>query len=138
MRAYIQHNKDGQCININSYNAYTGFFEMGYEVIPYTNILEIEGRERKDVVHGNIGQVQKAWNMMGIPEPEMLDYPEQLKLFMGREYQISTLDEACHEKSGRSLRNPSKIIKYSQVLYSGYSGICSQPAVFQGKPKFIF
>jgi len=50
MKAYIQHRDTSQRLNINCYIACEGFRKMGFEIVSFKTIKEIENLEQETVV----------------------------------------------------------------------------------------
>lgn len=91
MRPYIQAKK-GMPGGINLFNAYQGFSEMALECVLFEDAETLGTSQRSDVVVGGLGVVQHALSRFGV-EPVHIDYPHELKKYMGRHVWMSTLDE---------------------------------------------
>jgi len=76
----------------STYAAFYGFALMGCEIC-FFDAKEgpPEGLHRSDIVVGWIGNVKKALMNLGIEPPLELDYPEDLRPFLGRKIWKSTL-----------------------------------------------
>lgn len=78
--------------SVNMANAMYGFLEMGAEVIPYHIIDDIYDKVlREDIVVDYIDQSNAIFNKFGV-SPELPDYPEALKQFIGRKIWRDTID----------------------------------------------
>ena len=93
MPVYIQ-KKNGEFINLNCFNAYDGFQQMGYEVIAFEKPeLSLLSLASDDIVCGNIGTVYQALEQIGILRPPVLNIPEELHGFCGRTISTKTLGD---------------------------------------------
>lgn len=95
MRAFIPKGKTQQFISNeitseNAYAAYYGFSTLGWEVVFYEGNPP-ENLSRGDVVVGFIGQVRRALENLGIQPPDEIDYPEEIRGYLGRNVWRSTL-----------------------------------------------
>lgn len=90
MRVFIQKDNDGEFVSEPCYVAYHGFAQMGWEIVPYVDNPP-EGLSREDVVVGWIGSVKKGLRNLGITPPLELDYPEELRSYLGRKVWQSTM-----------------------------------------------
>lgn len=72
------------------YTAYNGFTALGFECIPFTEKAELDYICRDDIVVGGIGMVNYRLNKLGIEVPS-IDYPEELKSYLGRNIWTDTL-----------------------------------------------
>lgn len=76
----------------NIANAMYGFRELGAEIIPYHTIDEIYDRvERADIVLDYIDQCNTIFGKFGVV-PYIPDYPENMKMFLGRNIWRDTID----------------------------------------------
>ena len=55
MKAYIQSHENGIPHNYNFMNAYQGFYEMGFEVIPFHDNERFQESKKEDIVVGYVG-----------------------------------------------------------------------------------
>lgn len=84
MKVYLQCHKNNIPHNYNFMNAYQGFHEMGFEIVPFHVHDEIlRESNREDVVVGYIGTVRSRLHDFGMTAPEM-DYPDELRQYLGR------------------------------------------------------
>jgi hypothetical protein len=87
----------GEFINKNVYNAWYGFTRMGVWADSFVAPDLYDGKVElaKDVVVvGGIGCVRTALAQLGAPEPENIDYPDELLPFLRRRVRRSTIREA--------------------------------------------
>lgn len=103
MRVFIPKGKSHHFISneISSepaFVAYYGFSMMGWEVVFYEGNPPTD-LSRGDVVVGFIGQVRTAWENLGITPPEEIDYPEEIRSFLGRDVWKSTLHKIYTDDS---------------------------------------
>jgi hypothetical protein len=79
---YVQTNLDGEWINENCYKAARGFYERGYEVLPFTSDELHDGKlqlSRDTIVCGGVHQVRSALESIGVRPPDLFDYPHCLR-----------------------------------------------------------
>lgn len=93
MRVYIQ-SKRGTPLDVNSYAAYQGFNDMGFETRFYEEISELTSLNYEDIVVGGIGAVRGRLAMLGLDRDE-LNYPSELQEYLGRRVWASTLHTVC-------------------------------------------
>ena len=78
--------------NYNFANAMYGFRELGAEIVPYHTIDEIYDKvDREDIVLDYIDQCNVIFRKFGV-EPHIPDYPESMKVFLGRKIWKDTID----------------------------------------------
>lgn len=90
MKAYIRIKHTGEFFNQNCYDVYTGCMELGIKVVPFKAVYCIEDNEPEDLVVGTLDDVEVAMENFGV-HLEPMDYPEDLKEFLGRKIWKSTL-----------------------------------------------
>jgi hypothetical protein len=90
-QVHIEKGTDGEILNSNLYAAYEGFSKMQYDISFYTDPKTIYAH-RDAIVCGTVGSVRMSLLMHRITPPP-LDYPEELKAYLGREIWPSTLGE---------------------------------------------
>jgi hypothetical protein len=95
MRVFIpkgktQHFISNEITSENAYCAYYGFSTLGWEVVFYEGNPP-EGLFRSDVVVGWISQVRMALENLGITVPNEIDYPEEIRHYLGRKVWNSNL-----------------------------------------------
>lgn len=92
MKVYIQSYENGIPHNYNFMNAYQGFYEMGFEVVPFHDNDIFQGSNKEDVVVGYVGTVRARLADFGIITPEM-DYPDELLKYLGRKIWQTKMNE---------------------------------------------
>lgn len=92
MKANIQSYENGIPHNYNFMNAYQGFYEMGFEVIPFHDNERFQESNKEDIVVGYVGTVRARLADFGIITPEM-DYPDELKQYLGRRIWQTKMNE---------------------------------------------
>lgn len=92
MKAYIQSYENGIPHNYNFMNAYQGFYEMGFEVIPFHDNERFQESNKEDIVVGYVGTVRARLADFGIITPEM-DYSDELKQYLGRRIWQTKMNE---------------------------------------------
>ena len=92
MKAYIQSYENGIPHNYNFMNAYQGFYEMGFEVIPFHDNERFRESNKEDIVVGYVGTVRARLADFGIITPEM-DYPDELQEYLGRKIWQTKMNE---------------------------------------------
>ncbi len=92
MKAYIQSHENGIPHNYNFMNAYQGFYEMGFEVIPFHDNERFQESKKEDIVVGYVGTVRARLADFGIITPEM-DYPDELQKYLGRKIWQTKMNE---------------------------------------------
>ena len=60
MKAYIQHRDSNQRLNINCYLACEGFRQMGFEIVHFKELQEIDDLEQEAVVVAGIGVIYEG------------------------------------------------------------------------------
>ncbi|MGH1335982.1 MAG: ATP-grasp domain-containing protein [Aureispira sp.] len=98
MQAYIQTNTQGDYFNINAYVAADGFQQLGWEVVKFHSIEEVEGADSSVVLVGGIGMVRKRLEQLGIKQDYEIEYPEELRLFLKRKVWQSTLQKIIQQE----------------------------------------
>lgn len=94
-KAYIKQ-RENFPMNENCAAALLGFIELGIETAPFYGFDDVKNLD--DVgpevcVHGHIGDVLLALDKINKPRPAPLDYPEELKEYLGRNIYKTTLSE---------------------------------------------
>ena len=76
----------------NFANAMYGFRELGAEITPYHTIDEIyDNVDKEDIVLDYIDQCNTIFRKFGV-EPNLPDYPDKMKPFLGRKIWKDTID----------------------------------------------
>lgn len=89
MKVLLRKNHDGQLYDENVYSAYLGFKDIA-EIGFYQTIHALDDYQLRDVIVGTDVDVCWFLGIHGIVCPN-LDYPEELKDFLGRKIWASTL-----------------------------------------------
>ncbi|WP_336689779.1 MULTISPECIES: ATP-grasp domain-containing protein [unclassified Chryseobacterium] len=110
MKAYIQTDASGEFYNVNSFLAYEGFKNFGYEIKKYVDADEISDNNPENIIVGGIGNVRKRLKNLDINRPEKeIDYPEELKPFLKRKIWESTINQIFADKDGWNIFIKPKI-----------------------------
>jgi hypothetical protein len=100
MIAYIQTDTTGNYYNVNAYVANEGFVKLGWETRKYINPSEIQEADPEILVVGGIANVRKRLEFIGKPKTGAeIDYPEELKNYLGRRIWASTLGAISRDPS---------------------------------------
>lgn len=102
-KAYVQKSsKTQEFINANVYSAWLGFEAIGVPTESFT-WAQMEAGDleltRDTIVVGGIPPVHMALDRLGIPKPDLSDYPHSLQPYLCRSVRLSTLREAHHSES---------------------------------------
>ena len=92
VKVYIQSYENGIPHNYNFMNAYQGFYEMGFEVVPFHDNAKFQESNKEDVVIAYVGTVRARLADFGIITPEM-DYPDELQKYLGRKIWQTKMNE---------------------------------------------
>lgn len=126
MKVYIQSYENGVPHNYNFANAMSGFREMGFEIVPFHTPEQLDKSDPQNVVVGYVGTVRYKLRQLGIPVEE-LDYPEELREFLGRKVWSSTMNTIAHSpelwpvfvKSQEDKRFTGNVIRKVKDLIGG-------------------
>lgn len=91
MKVYIQCDNSGFPADYDFFNAYSGFKEMGFETVLFTDYNQLRTSEKCDVVVASVGPVQARLNDFGLSIPD-IDYPKSIERFLGRNIWKSTIN----------------------------------------------
>ena len=91
MKVFIQTKPNGIFYNHICFAAYEGFYEMGFEIIPFSEPRELTGSNIEDIVVSSIDIVRNRLYDFGIITPE-IDYPESIQKYLGRRIWPSTIN----------------------------------------------
>ena len=85
--------------SINIANAMYGFLELGAEVTTYHSLDDVFDRiSREDIVIDYLQQCNEVFHKFGVI-PKIPDYPDALRVFLGRKVWRDTIDSiSCNEK----------------------------------------
>ena len=95
MKAYIQ-GRRGIPGSVNAYDAYLGFYDMGFEVEVFDDAKVLKEASREDVVVGGIGIIRPHLESLGALCPS-IDYPEEMGPFLGRKLWRTTINHVNSE-----------------------------------------
>jgi len=99
-------------LTINSHVAFTGFSELGCLIEYFNAGWEIQNLKKEDIVAGFMGDVKKALKRLELPIPDPIDYPSELKEFLGRKIWSSSLYSILKEpQSWNIFIKPAKNVK---------------------------
>ena len=91
MKVYIQSKPNGIPHSHNLYSAYEGFFQMGFEIVPFSKQSELKNSNKEDIIVGYVNNVRDRLYDFGIITTE-IDYPESLQKYLGRKIWSSTIN----------------------------------------------
>jgi len=92
MKIWAKIRENGEYHSHNIAHAVFGFREMGAEIVKYNTIDEIyQWVTRDDIVLDYIDQCNTIFNKFNV-KPDVPDYPEQLKAFLGRRIWTDTIN----------------------------------------------
>jgi hypothetical protein len=77
-------------------NAYQGFDEMGFEIIPFHDHDTFQRSQKEDIIVGYVGTVRARLADFGIITPEM-DYPDELQKYLGRKIWKTKMNEVSND-----------------------------------------
>ncbi len=100
MKAFIQSLPDGTPKSHNLYIASQGFREMGFETKPFSRMEELSDCRPDDLIVGGIAIVRGKLEEFGVALPQ-IDYPEELKPYMGRRIWRTTIDQILDAPENR-------------------------------------
>ena len=92
MTLYIENLKLGEYSNISFYAALEAYYNMGFEIVHVQDMEALEVAP-EHIFLGSIQYIKNALTKLGCVVPEPLDYPEDLREFLGRKIWESTIDE---------------------------------------------
>ncbi|KUH59390.1 hypothetical protein AUL39_03475 [Tractidigestivibacter scatoligenes] len=95
MKAYIQ-SRNGMPRGTSQYTAWLGFKNMGIETVLFETVDDLNVCEREDVVVGGLGVVRARLRALGVDASE-INYPEELRPFLGRRLWKTTIDHVNTE-----------------------------------------
>jgi hypothetical protein len=147
MRVFI-HSKDNIPASENAYVAMKGFEMLGAEIILFDSLGELlDNVTKDDIVVGYIGHVTHTLNHLGIPLPELVDYPSELSGFLGRKiwkdkmstilttpemYPVFVKSVSQKSLTGRLIRNFKDLIGAGYTT-SDFDVWCSEPVEFMSE-----
>ena len=104
MTVYIRKVKFPVEVTINKYNAYVGAYLRGEEVVTYQSFHEIPYLTKEDVVIDYLNKTKALLNSMAIT-PEELDYPEELRYYLGRRIVPGIMSDVGPELFGKFIKS---------------------------------
>lgn len=118
----------------NGFDAIKGFNTIGIKVIPFYGFGDIETEvncNKTALVHGYVGDIQKALIKLNIPIPKPLDYPIELNSYLGRNIKEGFLGEIRDRKflDGIFIK-PKELKVFTGFVYCGNTDrlrICTYP-----------
>ncbi|WP_245608688.1 ATP-grasp domain-containing protein [Saccharibacillus sacchari] len=109
MKAFIQTNKDGEFYNINVFSAYEGFTALGWEIVKFHELQDIEEDDSEHIVVGGIGNMRGRLEALGVSKnKEEIDYPASLSNYFGRKIWASTLQNLFADEQSWKVRRKSR------------------------------
>lgn len=115
-KVYLRY-REGLPENESIFAAFAGFRMLGVETAPFEgfgDIATLEDLSPEVALTGFIGDVETALRKIGVPMPEVLDYPLSLKNWLGREVRQTILQEV-REGSKETFVKPVR-----QKLFTGF------------------
>ncbi len=94
-KVYIRF-KEGHPDSPNTFAAFDGFNQLGVEIASFEGFGDIDTLEDLGPEVGIVGFVGDIWaalKKLGLPMPAPIDYPEELKPWLGRNVQRTTMGE---------------------------------------------
>lgn len=130
--------KDSSTPQLGAFSAYKGFQTMGSHCKIVSNVKEIIDLNKEDIAVGGIGFVKNRLSQLGINHIEPLDYPLELRSYLGRQVWESNFnsikgDEGIFIKpkqqkffTGLLVTSPKDLISKA-VQGQDYGIWCSEP-----------
>lgn len=115
-KVYIRH-RESYPDSHNTFSAWSGFKDLGVETVPFYGFGDIDALEDLGPEVGIVGFIGDVWDALkkiGKPRPEALDYPEELRPWLGREVRRTTLGEV-RRSTDRVFLKP-----VSEKLFTGF------------------
>lgn len=109
--------REGYPDNPNMYAAYDGFRQLGVETAQFEGFGDIAGLSDlgpEVALSGYVGDVLAALAQLGKPRPPNIDYPEELRPWLGREVWRSTLGQV------RRMVDPVFFKPVEEKLFTGF------------------
>lgn len=122
MTAWILTHADGLPMDENMFDLYIGFKELNEDVKFYNTadvILNTIPVNENDIVVGHVDQCRRMFQRHNVPEPEYIDYPDELKHYMRRNYWKETLKE-FYLRLNKEDYQPLFIKSVRQKLFTGF------------------
>ncbi|WP_310482950.1 ATP-grasp domain-containing protein [Chamaesiphon sp. VAR_48_metabat_403] len=148
MKVYILQNSDEQFATIECGVAYYGFKLLGWEIIPFQSLTAIADFQPGDLVVGRILDINIALELSAVARPLPLDYPPELRQFLGRKIWQSTIDDLvassqwgifikpateCKKFTGRAILNSQDLIKCGDLFDGSQLVWCAELVEFRSE-----
>ena len=91
MRVFVQCDENGMFRDYDHFNAYTGFKEMGFEIIFFSDEEKLRESSIEDVIVGYGGPIRARLKDYGLVIPN-IDYPDSISKYLGRKIWKSTIN----------------------------------------------
>lgn len=101
MRAFIQCSPLTKLpFNPNVFNAYYGLEKMGFECVFFSGYdeLDVNYHSKSEIIVGGIEMIRRRLSHFGIEVP-MVDYPEELRPYLKRNIEKSTINTIANQPS---------------------------------------
>jgi hypothetical protein len=134
-KCYIRH-RESLPDNAQHYASLTGFHELGVEVVPFYGFGDIDGLDDLGPevgIHGFVGDTFAALKLIGMPLPEPIDYPEELRGFLQRRVWQTTLD-AVTSGGGMIVGNFIKPVRHKLFTGRVWTGSIADRLATEGTP----
>lgn len=84
----------------NIFNAYYGLRDMGFECVKFSTLEDLQDlyHSKSELIVGGVGIVRKRLKVFDI-DPPMIDYPEELRKYLGRDISETTLLKVVRDPS---------------------------------------
>jgi len=118
---YIRHKENCPESEVQDY-AQRGFELFGCETAPFYgfgDIQKIEDLGPEVGLAGYVGDIKEALTKIGKPHPENVDYPNELKEFLGRKIEISTLGEIRNHPGKNVFIKPIEHKLFTGFVWNG-------------------
>lgn len=123
MRVYIQTDKKGEFFNINAFVAFKGFEFLGWEICKFFDADDIKDNDPEIIIVGGIGNVRKRLVNVGIKRnAQEIDYPGELKKYLGRNVWSSTLHDVFQNEQNWNIfiKPKDQIKKFTGKIIKNY------------------
>jgi hypothetical protein len=109
---------------VNNFAAWEGFKQIGIETAPFYSFGDVETLDRLGPYAGVAGfvcDVHKALESLGLLIPDSMDYPEELRDFLGREVHLTTLGEIRRTIKPTFIK-PKLLKEFTGLIWDGSRG----------------
>lgn len=145
-KIYIRHRENYPETEVQYY-AWLGFHNYGTETVPFYgfgDIQNIDDLGPEVGICGYIGDVHEALRKINKPIPENVDYPKELKEYLGRNISISTLEEVRKHPGKSMFIKPLEHKLFTGFVWNGsfeaerrLAGLLGSTKVYVSEPKNI-